>query len=400
MGLADDADESRALLADQFLDTMRDWGELSGELADSLVKTRSAKSSIALALDELHASGMLLLGGRRRLRVTGGVMRPGEWSQAVLQVVEADPSPSQAAHDAAASHVGLRSLGPNAWCVPSPGNQGELALRVLYAVPGAVSLHDNGTAVSLLRGEAREDALLRLLKNSLLDDLIREQQASWRWETLGGWEIVGSGNVELTTVRYDVGWPYATARPPFGAFVTVLTGWTDGAEGTKSPGVLMALDMTFNVIELTASRGRSDIAYRTTPPPAPGALTLNEVASLTTRLVQAGELVRDVAAELLPTGANGSSGAVGLWLAVNGVELQRVVDLSELPRLRESTSLGSCVHTASWPLASVQSDAGSAASHFVAAFYEDLLERSGYRGLRDRIEAIKESRTGDPATPA
>lgn len=74
-----------------FLQSARDWGEISGEVNDRGMRAvRVAKSSLASDLEALRERGLLVFGGRRRGLITGGVGQPAPFADACLIVVRAD----------------------------------------------------------------------------------------------------------------------------------------------------------------------------------------------------------------------------------------------------------------------------------------------------------------------
>jgi len=63
-------------VADQFLDTAKDWGEISENVTDrGLTAMREAQRALDKDLAELREHGILVYGSRRRLVLTGGVFQ-------------------------------------------------------------------------------------------------------------------------------------------------------------------------------------------------------------------------------------------------------------------------------------------------------------------------------------
>lgn len=71
-------------------------------------------------------------------------------------------------------------------------------------------------------------------------------------------------------------------------------------------------------------------------------------------------------------------GHLAVWLMLNGVELERVVRLESLERLRDPLTVSRWVLPSRWPLSDA-SDASTAQRGFVADFLNGLLEQADYR---------------------
>jgi hypothetical protein len=101
-------------LADSFLQNLRDYGEIAGDLEGNLMQVRDCKRSLGALLAELESRGMLVFGVRRRRILKGGVGPETEWGDAhVAVVLRSDPSirpsPLVQASDAASHERGARS---------------------------------------------------------------------------------------------------------------------------------------------------------------------------------------------------------------------------------------------------------------------------------------------------
>lgn len=80
-------------LADSFLQNLRDYGEIAGDLDGNLVQIRDCKRSLGTLLAELESRGTLVFGVRRRLILKGGVGPATKWGEAHIAVVlRSDPS--------------------------------------------------------------------------------------------------------------------------------------------------------------------------------------------------------------------------------------------------------------------------------------------------------------------
>jgi hypothetical protein len=90
-------------------------------------------------------------------------------------------------------------------------------------------------------------------------------------------------------------------KAPLIARCSVLTGWCMDSTRQFRPAIRLALDLMFNILELGEDRKPSPIRHATTPPPAPAALALDEIAEYLLHLFSAAELARQAAARLLET---------------------------------------------------------------------------------------------------
>jgi len=102
--LTDDSDPEASDLADEFLDDVKDCGEMSEEIADQVSGVRRAERALTEWLNRLAQRGLVVYGGRRRLKIQGGVGPPGYWWEAILQVMKAnDPRLATNSRDAKGS---------------------------------------------------------------------------------------------------------------------------------------------------------------------------------------------------------------------------------------------------------------------------------------------------------
>lgn len=273
----------------------------------------------------------------------------------------------------------MARLGPSEWC-PMPDTNGpELTLRCVVALPSPVLLGPlaPGAPVSHLDAEARESLLSETLEAARFTADIRAQASMWEWAEDRGWKAQGgTGSDELTRFTLDLRWPRYRIRQPLSASAAALTGATVGGDATQDEtGVVLAVDLALNLIELDEHRQPSDIAYRTTPPPAPAALTLKELADLMCSLTSIGDFAPDVASALLGRPVEGCW--MGLWLRLNAVALERVVRLDSLDRLDNGLSVTQWSLVTPRPIAADdQSPSGPA---LVRDFLTGVLKRSDYR---------------------
>ncbi len=81
--------EDRVDAADAFLETAKDWGEISSDL-DSLSQIREAQRSLKSLLEDLWAKNLFAWGRRLTRTVSGGVAPPSRWTVAELVVLAAE----------------------------------------------------------------------------------------------------------------------------------------------------------------------------------------------------------------------------------------------------------------------------------------------------------------------
>jgi hypothetical protein len=280
-------------------------------------------------------------------------------------------------------YTAMTRFGPSEWCPPANANGPEVVLRFVAAVPEPLSLvigRQPSPPVTRLRAEAREELIVHVLDNSTLTERIRGTSPSWHWAAASGWRpLGGSENPDLTRFELKLDWPQHRIRQPLGVSAAILTGTT----GNGGPhGLILAVDISLNVQELDANRQPSDVAYRTTPPPAPAALSLRELANLKRTLLMAADLTPDLSEGLL--GQRLEQGQVGLWLMLNAVTLERVIRLDGVRRLEGALSISRFDRYAPWPLRASPGE-GDPLGDFVEDFLNDLLEAADFRGFREVV---------------
>lgn len=286
----------------------------------------------------------------------------------------------------------LSRFAPSDWCAQGNVNGVEVVLRCAIALPEPVQLgaaaHENDQ-VTRLRAEAREDLIVKVLNAAELTTRVRALRSAWHWSGEGGWQALGgSGNPELTRLAFQFNWPEHRIRQPVALTSAVLTGLTnnvDQAAGARH-GLVLAIDLSLNVLELDGDRRPSPVAHRTTPAPAPAALTLAELGDLMCTLLTVPDVGLSLVNDLLhqtPT-----DGHVAIWLALNGVELDRVINLETLDRLTGGLLVTRWEKHSPWPLIDSPDD-GTGIRAFFAGFLEELLEHSDYRRFQAAVaEAI------------
>ena len=238
-------------------------------------------------------------------------------------------------------------------------------------------------------GEARERVIEQALNLSPLTTWLIAQREVWHWdegELL--WGAYGSGYPEYTEYRFLPLWSsLAGDRVPFQARAAVATGWhTTGQDGVGSdPAIQIACDLTLNILELDSERRRAPIPNTTTPSPVPAALKPTEVVEFLVNLWPITDVAATLAPSLLPRGDYGH-GQVAAWIQVRNVQLERVVDLSSLRRLPESSDAPDGSTAALWPMTIEKG--GGEPRDMIADMLVDMVERSGYRqlgGLKDDL---------------
>jgi hypothetical protein len=278
-------------------------------------------------------------------------------------------------------------LGPSSWLGALSGSQpAELILRAAIALP-AVTLstysHDIATA---LRGQDREQFLLETLEHSAITHWLNTLKESWHWEHESHWEVHGSGQPDLTQLIFRPQWVRAS-RPPLVARLGVLTGLRAQPDGQLVRAIQVALDVMLNLLELDGQRRISPLRHGTIPPPAPAALSLEELATYLAHLMEVVRIASEIGVHLLP-GTPLKSGYVGAWIDPSGVELERVVDLSEVDRVGGAVSTAGFVRVSEWSLD--QHDSSPPEFAFIADLLDEMLEVGGYRGVRNRFDWLRE----------
>lgn len=279
----------------------------------------------------------------------------------------------------------LRGYGLDSWMVPPCANGPEIQVRSAVALPHPLARlsHQPEPLGALLTLEAREELILDVLERSNLTEVFRQQQKSWHWTSDGGWEIQGSApGQEVTVASFAIGWDIYRLRPPIALRCIVLSGRTTDEGGR---GLVVALDLYMNVLELDSERRASEIRHATTPCPAPGALHLREFAGLVAVLVaEAGPLGAELLAPL--TGLEPEAGGhIATWLRHDGLELGRFIDLRGLRRLPNPASPTRAEVAEPWPLASGREPGEQ---RVAATLVASALRSNDYRGVQPTIERI------------
>jgi hypothetical protein len=271
--------------------------------------------------------------------------------------------------------------GPTSWCQWSGPELPDLTLRVAVALPAAIE-QPFQNAVSLLHGERREVAVLTALARSPVNRWLTAQKEVWGWHDEPEWHAYGNSYPDLSEYRFVPSWSN-TPRHPLQARLSVATGVPRGA--LELPGVHIALDVMFQLLELDEHRRPSGIRHQTTPAPVPAAFGLGDVADTLLVVLSIGDLAVELSGQLLPHAY--STGEVAIWVQPRGVELQRVVHLEGIKRLAGAADASCGLTAASWPLG--VGGGPDDPRQFIVDMLLDYLERSGYRQLEGRLDSFR-----------
>jgi len=354
----------------------------------------------ALRVGESHPNNWPLYGAA----IAGGIgfvltlfgifLQPGSGSEAGATAQTATTSFDSSTSDTAelSVHASLRFpeiliRGPTSWLLDVGPERPELTLRVLIALPGVLPLMGGGgpEQITQLRGEARENLIRGVLGGSQLTRWLTEQRETWHWTDEPSWQVHGNSNVELTELRFLPQWSVNRPRRPFYARCGVVTGQHVRPNMECELAIQIACDLMINVLELDADRQPGSIRYQTTPPPAPAALDVEELAAYLGKLWLITDLAPQLAQALLP-GDKQLHGEAAMWMVVQQ-QLGRVINLQQLERLPESTDVSTGQSATPWPLP--ESSSSSAVASLIADLLGDMLERSGYRRLTPLLDKLK-----------
>lgn len=214
--------------------------------------------------------------------------------------------------------------GPTEWLAPPHANGPELVLRCAIAIPEATFAASSAPGEVPIRFSKTdlENVFEDALQQSLVRDRFSQLFFKWKWREVGDWSIQGGSpgpSVVSATVKID--WGAWRIRQPLGLFSHLMVG-----ESPHGASAVLAFDLWLNILELDADRRPSDVAYRTTLPPAPAALSLRELVQAVDFLVRS---TSEIAASLIdvisPTYDTGAE--IDVWVLHDGLEIERLVDL-------------------------------------------------------------------------
>lgn len=283
--------------------------------------------------------------------------------------------------------LSIDELHPLRW---APGQGAELVIRSAVALPRTVVTSSMSSDAAVLPIEQQEELLVAALESSEITRWLHEQGGIWRWSDRPRWLATAFGGDSLTECVFEPSFP--GEGTPFSArCVLQLANCAPADRSDPDPVVQLVLDLSFNILELDHERRTSSVRHSTTPTPAPGALSLAELADALRVSLKLPEVAKVVCARLPVSPAK--SGEVGTWVALRGVAIDRVVDLARLERRRGGTEVAEWSGRSRYPLpASVWGIPPEVA--FVTRFLQRVLESSGYRNLGPTIDGLRQCNPG------
>lgn len=279
-------------------------------------------------------------------------------------------------------------LAPGTWLI-SPGEDAEITLRLAVAMPDVLPFGGSGSTqlVTLLRGQRREELLIKLLNASPITAWLRSLRSTWDWPDDPEWTPAGSGSPEFTELWFA---PFGldNRRPPLMARCGFATGVVGDDNATVVPSIQAAVDVMLNVLELGADRRPDGIRHATDELPAPAALSLAEVADALSRLFAFVGVTASAAEGLLPP-PHPDTAQVGAWVSVSGGLADRVIDLREFRRLPRSTGMSQTVDAFRVDLVEGLELPEDAIRAFVTEMLYQGLEQGGYRDLDRAMDDLR-----------
>jgi Fic family protein len=270
-------------------------------------------------------------------------------------------------------------LAPGSWLV-EPSDQAEITLRLAVAMPNVLPIGGAGSTqlVTQLRGQRREEFLIKLLDNSPITAWLRSLRPTWHWIEDVDWTPAGSGSLEFTELWFP---PFGldAPRPPFMARCGFATGVVEDDNATTVPSIEAAIDVMLNIRELGADR-KPDGAGHATDQPAPGALSLAELADGLCHLFEFIAVTASAAEILLPP-PKPETARIGAWFSVPGGIADRVIDLGPFRRIPRSTGISQVVDAFRLDLRRGLNLSEDDIRTFVTNLLFEGLERGGYRDL-------------------
>ncbi len=282
----------------------------------------------------------------------------------------------------------LVRLGPGSWLIP-PSEPPEVALRVAIALPSVLAGLGGNSAerATLLRGQKREERLLDLLEHSPITELLHRLEIVWGGTSGAKWGAAGTGTAEFSELWFA---PYGidARQPPLVARCGVATGWVEGGNATQMATIQAALDVMVNLTGLNELRRRDNIAHRTDDPPAPAALSLEELAEILHGLLDFPDTVVPAARSLIPEPQLNRL-KLAEWVTFSRHSANRLVDLRRFHLLPRSSGAGQMtvgVLMEPYRMGGVWPTSWD----FVADLLYEGLEQGGYRDIDHAIEGIRE----------
>ena len=279
-------------------------------------------------------------------------------------------------------------LGPGSWLIP-PSDTPEVSLRVAVALPGVLLGFGGNSAerATLLRGQRREDRLIDLLEHSPITEQLHRLEHVWGGSLGAKWEAAGTGTAEFSELWFA---PYGLdeRRPPLVARCGVVTGWVDVGKATQTATIQAALDIMINLTELNELRRPDNVAHRTDNPPAPAALSLEELGEMLHGLLDFPDVIVPAARSLIPDPQLNRL-RLAEWVTFSGHPTNRLIDLRRFRLLARSSGLGQIIAGVvmePYQIGGVWPNSWA----FVADMLYEGLEQGGYRDIDDAIEGIRE----------
>ena len=385
-------------------------------LPTAVATVKRTKPAVNQAIGQLVAAAVLVpISGSKRnraweaiglldllIRLESGETPEGESDMGPIPDVSepgSGPSILDDRHLGSGSHQGMTPLpftdpiyrlAPGAWLIP-PGEEAEITLRLAVAMPNVLPLGGSGSTqlVTQLRGQRREELLIELLDASPVSTWLRSLRSTWNWseDEHVDWTPAGSGSPEFTELFFS---PFGleNRRPAFMARCGFATGVIEDGNGTTVPSIEAAADVMLNVRELGADRRPDGVRHGTDEPPAPGALSLVQVADALGHLFGFIAVTALAAESLLPP-PRPVTGRVGAWVSVSGGLADRVVDLQTFRRIPRSTGLSQTAGAFSLDLGGGPNLSDNDVRAFVADLLYEGLERGGYRDLDRAMDELR-----------
>jgi len=304
-----------------------------------------------------------------------------DWVRACLSAPPTPPTEGTSGAD----QLLLRNYRPDSWLCPPNANGPEIFIRVAVAMPLPMPrrIEQPPEIASLLEPEDREDLILRVLDDSVLTREVRRLQTSWHWVSELGWQIQGGApGPELTTATVGFQWTVPRLRQPLELRCAVLTGWV----AERQRALLVALDLSVNLLELDHERLPSDIRHFSTPAPVPAALQPEELAELVSLMAsEVGPLASEILEPMVGLQPE-TTGHVAAWLQHDRISLDRFVNLSGWTRLPNPSSSTRAEAVESWPFNEHSEPRGQ--RRLARGLLARALQNNDYRRYRQSLDQI------------
>jgi hypothetical protein len=274
---------------------------------------------------------------------------------------------------------------PISLCGPSHFSSGsssaEVVLRAVIAFEPDTDLVGGGAAVPSLID--LEDPIEGIINADPLSSWLSGRASEWGVEDNPVWQVQPSTR-SYAELRFGPD-PLDT----FGARATVGTGNKPNGAAGMLP-LMVTVDIGLRLTHLDGERRTDSDDHTRDSPPAPAAVSVGEVASYLTELLEGADRIFTRIAELI--GVTGGQMYAGLWIAFDAVEMRRVIDLTGFTLRGNGSSVGEVSQTVLWPMDDFWQQ--GTAVRLAAAALAEMLERSGYRGFRPTLDALVRDRDG------